>query len=498
MCENNVKISAGMFEFNLLKFEDTIKKLNAKKETIMEKESLSSTTHYTRKKSFPFQHEHGLHAGMYSAHGSRRPSVAYRAVKAVENVARRMSTPDFSIERIEQNLEEELERESKEPEKLGDILRRSGEKLLHSKKVLFLIVLLNIIDCGLVLGELILDIHFIKDMVNDSKVLIKKFMVILRTEFAAIFGLIDTLDVPAYFNTVINTISHPSKYNRTLSNKSSDHFQQFTHQDMPTFLDTTVTTIEEDIAHAFHKASIAILGFLVLMTILKVFCYGKEIFKKKLQLFDGVIVIISFVLDLAFIKGMMEYPLEDAVEILAFLIPWRVIRVANSLVVTVTDQAHLQLKIIYSQKKSTESRLQFSQQQNQYHSDVLNRVKKLCEEEGIPTWKLSTAINEIPFPRKKRSKKFGLSIKKTLDKSINCIRLHDPRVSLPYGDPNIVLSHDKMESDSDEEDNKSKMFQVPSIHIIEPSDTIFESEEEDEENDGSSFSDDENDDSRQL
>ncbi|CAC5376356.1 HVCN1 [Mytilus coruscus] len=456
-------------------------------ETIMEKEGLSSTTHYTRKKSFPFQHEHGLHAGMYSAHGSRRPSVAYRAVKAVENVARRMSTPDFSIERIEQNLEEELERESKEPEKLGDILRRSGEKLLHSKKVLFLIVLLNIIDCGLVL-----------DMVNDSKVLIKKFMVTLRTEFAAIFGLIDTLDVPAYFNTVINTISHPSKYNWTLSNKSSDHFQQFIHQDMPTFLDPTVTTIEEDIAHAFHKASIAILGFLVLMTILKVFCYGKEIFKKKLQLFDGVIVIISFVLDLAFIKGMMEYPLEDAVEILAFLIPWRVIRVANSLVVTVTDQAHLQLKIIYSQKKSTESRLQFSQQQNQYHSEVLNRVKKLCEEEGIPTWKLSTAINEIPFPRKKRSKKFGLSIKKTLDKSINCIRLHDPRVSLPYGDPNIVLSHDKMESDSDEEDNKSKMFQVPSIHIIEPSDTIFESEEEDEENDESSFSDDENDDSRQV
>ncbi|XP_071120833.1 uncharacterized protein [Mytilus edulis] len=469
-------------------------------ETIMEKESLSSTTHYTRKKSFPFQHEHGLHAGMYSAHGSRRPSVAYRAVKAVENVARRMSTPDFSIERIEQNLEEELARESKEPEKLRDILRRSGEKLLHSKKVLFLIVLLNIIDCGLVLGELILDIHFIKDMVNDSKVLIKKFMFILRTEFSTIFGLIDILDVPAYFNTVINTISHPTKFNLTLSNLSSDHFQQFTHQDMPTFLDPTVTSVEEDIAHAFHKASIAILGFLVLMTLLKVFCYGKEIFKKKLQLFDGVIVIISFVLDLAFIKGMMEYPLEDAVEILAFLIPWRVIRVANSLVVSVTDQAHLQLKIIYSQKKSTESRLQFSQQQNQYHSDVLNRVKKLCEEEGIPTWKLSTAINEIPFPRKKRSKKFGLSIKKTLDKSINCMRLNDPRVSLPYGDPNIILSHDKMGSDSDEEDSKSKMFNVPSIHIIEPSDTIYESDEEDEENvgSGSSFSDDENDDSRQV
>lgn len=90
-------------------------------------------------------------------------------------------------------------------------------------------------------------------------------MFILRTEFSTIFGLIDILDVPAYFNTVINTISHPTKFNRTLSNLSSDHFQQFTHQDMPTFLDPTVTSVEEDIAHAFHKASIAILGFLVLM-----------------------------------------------------------------------------------------------------------------------------------------------------------------------------------------------------------------------------------------
>lgn len=41
--------------------------------------------------------------------------------QAVENVARRMSTPDFSIDRIEQDLEEELQRESKEPEKLGDM-----------------------------------------------------------------------------------------------------------------------------------------------------------------------------------------------------------------------------------------------------------------------------------------------------------------------------------------------------------------------------------------
>jgi len=40
-------------------------------------------------------------------------------------------------------------------------LRRKGERFLHSKHVLLIIVALNVIDCVLVLGELILDIHYV-------------------------------------------------------------------------------------------------------------------------------------------------------------------------------------------------------------------------------------------------------------------------------------------------------------------------------------------------
>lgn len=41
-------------------------------------------------------------------------------------------------------------------------LRNSGAKILRSKRVLLLIVVLNVLDCVLVLGELLLDIHFVK------------------------------------------------------------------------------------------------------------------------------------------------------------------------------------------------------------------------------------------------------------------------------------------------------------------------------------------------
>ena len=41
-------------------------------------------------------------------------------------------------------------------------LRHGGEMVLHSKQVLMAVVILNLVDCCLVLGELVLDIHYIK------------------------------------------------------------------------------------------------------------------------------------------------------------------------------------------------------------------------------------------------------------------------------------------------------------------------------------------------
>lgn len=41
-------------------------------------------------------------------------------------------------------------------------LRYKGEKFMHTKWVLLAIVLLNIVDCVLVMGELILDIYYLK------------------------------------------------------------------------------------------------------------------------------------------------------------------------------------------------------------------------------------------------------------------------------------------------------------------------------------------------
>ncbi|KAK7487881.1 hypothetical protein BaRGS_00020928 [Batillaria attramentaria] len=64
--------------------------------------------------------------------------------------------------------------------------------------------------------------------------------------------------------------------------------------------------------------------------ILKVFCAGSHFVKRKIEVFDAVIILASFVVDLVFLKGLQAFPIDDSIFILAFLLPWRVIRVVNT------------------------------------------------------------------------------------------------------------------------------------------------------------------------
>ncbi|XP_033751702.1 uncharacterized protein LOC117335660 isoform X3 [Pecten maximus] len=357
----------------------------------------------------------------------RRTSYAHRAVLAVENVARRMSMPAFTVDTIAQNLEEEIERDSEEPKGNLEKLRRSGEQILHSKKILLLIVVLNILDCALVLGELILDIHFIKEMVHEARNLTLKFTTLLLQLFPTIFTGLDIEAVSDVFNRVIWSMSTYNQTSDVFLNLSTDtnvtylyrsrrsaamaglYKEYFTQADIPAFMEADhKPELEEVLSHAFHKASIIILGILVVLTLMKVFCYGLTLFKKKFELFDGFIVVTSFVIDIAFIKGIMGYPLEDAVATLAFLIPWRVIRVANSLVMAVMDEAHLQLKMIYTEKKLVEEKYEESESNLKYQKNVNKILRDLCISEGIPMSKITektagcgsvaALISRLPFP----------------------------------------------------------------------------------------------------
>ncbi|KAK3607458.1 hypothetical protein CHS0354_015602 [Potamilus streckersoni] len=378
-----------------------------------------------------------------------------------------------------QETERKLERELREdsialPSSKIARYRRKGGKLLHTKLVLLIIVLLNIIDCILVLGELILDIHYVKELIETSDESFTKFVVTMKQQYPtelSHFSVqkmddffvkiasgncswtshvpVEDLHVSVYSNdtrkrSVRDTAdqsrvagvktarendghgrsSNSRSENRTMyassmqtgnstnfQNSSKSNFQltidkspldqyhivqeedEIQHE-RSIYVDTHHSSqhkehsLDEIIAHALHKASIMILSVLVLETCLKVLCQGLRFFRHKLEVFDAIIVIGSFVVDLVFLKGLTSYKIHIFVYVLTFLLPWRVIRVVNSLVVAVRDHEHFRLKLIYQQKKKGSIKLREYKDREKLTKSYVNTLEAMMDSYGVPKWRV--------------------------------------------------------------------------------------------------------------
>ncbi|KAJ0049800.1 hypothetical protein NL108_003578, partial [Boleophthalmus pectinirostris] len=76
----------------------------------------------------------------------------------------------------------------------------------------------------------------------------------------------------------------------------------------------------------FHYLSLALLTFFVVELMGKLFAYRLEFFQHKFEVFDGLVVVVSFVLDIVFIFREDAF---DAMGLLILLRLWRVARIIN-------------------------------------------------------------------------------------------------------------------------------------------------------------------------
>ncbi|KAL5006614.1 hypothetical protein ScPMuIL_015420 [Solemya velum] len=337
--------------------------------------------------------------------------------------AKAYSTAYNAVDKLEQELDAEIERDNRDSaQSKFAVFRQTGKKLIHSKHVLLCIVLLNIVDCVLVLGELILDLHHVKDTLDDTEEKALSFLNKLNVKYPGRFGFTKISQIEAAYELVLEaaltwgddciskTSSNFSNFNGQLWNLTSINFSAVTNiTDSPNVrrrraadggsapgIENVEHSIEEDIAHAFHKASITILGILVILTILKILFFGRQFFTKKLEVFDSAVITASFIVDLAFLKGMTMYSLQDLVFILAFMLPWRVIRVVNSLVVAVMDHEHFRLKLLYTQKKKIDNESKSLKKEKEIYSNQVSGLKNLCMREGLAEWKVERTLARIP------------------------------------------------------------------------------------------------------
>ncbi|XP_061581942.1 voltage-gated hydrogen channel 1-like [Cololabis saira] len=87
----------------------------------------------------------------------------------------------------------------------------------------------------------------------------------------------------------------------------------------------------------FHYLSLALLTFFMIELAGKLFAYRLEFFEHKFEVFDAVVVVVSFVLDVVFIFHEDAF---DGMGLLILLRLWRVARIINGILVSVKTRAH--------------------------------------------------------------------------------------------------------------------------------------------------------------
>lgn len=76
----------------------------------------------------------------------------------------------------------------------------------------------------------------------------------------------------------------------------------------------------------FHYLSLALLSFFMMELVGKLYAYRIEFFHHKFEMFDGAVVVVSFVLDIVFIFHEDAF---DGMGLLILLRLWRVARIIN-------------------------------------------------------------------------------------------------------------------------------------------------------------------------
>ncbi|XP_064600947.1 uncharacterized protein LOC135467116 [Liolophura sinensis] len=329
-------------------------------------------------------------------------------------------------DKFDNQLDDELRQKENKPKNKCQKFRHKGKHALHSRIVLVVVVFLCVVDCILVIGELILDMHAIKEAAggshgdsHDSGVTHGNGTDVNHYEPALV-------DHHGEKGHEANPAYNSSRHRRSDSKAHGDGHDRVANGDHGNTGDHVeinhgegshggghagnhgdghhAHSIEQQVAHAFHFASITILGILMVETLFKIFFEGREFLNKKIEMFDAFVVIVSFIIDLAFLEGITTLPLQESAYILSFILPWRVIRVVNSLVVAVLDHEHFKLLLVYKSKKYLKKQMDEMQEDIHVIRKQLHAVKALCIEAGTEEWIVNQTIVRIAGQFQKKQK----------------------------------------------------------------------------------------------
>ncbi|RUS87605.1 hypothetical protein EGW08_004650, partial [Elysia chlorotica] len=247
------------------------------------------------------------------------------------------------VDKLENDLEDEIRYENRSPAKTAiGRLRRAGQHRIHSKVVLLVVVFLNIIDCLLVISEMLLDfLHVLFDR-EEVRGMVREFVDKMAEQHdkedwednyedgphGSSMDHISYHFLEYVLNAFVTFKPYVSGASRQTRSEECVYFLNQTaavnaNQSLTSYVTSTASQLGPDwpgddsvaygacfgpflggnssssaykldhhgyvghklldIAHKLHYASIAILSVLVLLLIFKIFCSGRRFFRSRMQ-----------------------------------------------------------------------------------------------------------------------------------------------------------------------------------------------------------------------
>ncbi|KAH3885177.1 voltage-gated hydrogen channel 1-like [Dreissena polymorpha] len=142
--------------------------------------------------------------------------------------------------------------------------------------------------------------------------------------------------------------------------------------------------------HVLHYCSIGILGLFLLEKLVQLCVFRCEFFKHKFEVFDAVVVVVSFALDVVFRDSLGP---ESGLGLLIVLRLWRVTRIINGVVMSVKYQAEAKVKRERRLRDACEQELMKYREYCTAQENEIEKLRGLLRKHGI------TDIMPIEIPR---------------------------------------------------------------------------------------------------
>lgn len=130
----------------------------------------------------------------------------------------------------------------------------------------------------------------------------------------------------------------------------------------------------------FHYLSLALLTFFMVELAGKLYAFRLEFFDHKFEVFDGLVVIISFVLDIVFIFHEDAF---DGIGLLILLRLWRVARIINGILVSVKTRAQQKLHKLKESYDHLVQRVTELQERNDKLEQENQKLQALLKKHGV-------------------------------------------------------------------------------------------------------------------